>query len=228
METDVPNTKERILEAARQLFHDHGFNATGVAAILEAADARSGTLYHFFPNKDALLLGVLDRYIDLLMPAVMEPAFAGVADPVERVFAVLARYREGLLLTNFNKGCPIGNLALEVADEKPEARAKIALNFANWCKAIERCFDEAADRLPRNLDRAALSRFVLTVMEGGMMLARAERNIAPFDAAVTQLRDYVERLMRKSDIGEPPKVLERPERETRGVAPSPSPSYRVW
>ena len=38
--------------------------------------------------------------------------------------------------------------------------------------------------------------FVLTTMEGAVMLARAYRSIEPYDAAVTQLRDYFDRLLR--------------------------------
>ncbi|NIM69646.1 MAG: TetR/AcrR family transcriptional regulator, partial [Xanthomonadales bacterium] len=56
------------------------------------------------------------------------------------------------------------------------------------------CFDDAAGRLPEELDTAQLATFVLTTMEGAVMLARAHRSLEPFDAAVSQLRDYVERL----------------------------------
>ena len=45
------------------------------------------------------------------------------------------------------------------------------------------------------MDRGKLSKFVLTVMEGGVMQARAHGSIEPFDACVEQLRDYFDRLM---------------------------------
>ena len=52
------------------------------------------------------------------------------------------------------------------------------------------------DRLPETLDREQLALFVLTTMEGAVMLARSYKDIAPYDAAVTQLRDYFDRLRR--------------------------------
>ena len=52
-------TRERIVEAARQLFFKQGYAATGVAEILKAAEANSGSLYHFFPSKEDLLVAVL-------------------------------------------------------------------------------------------------------------------------------------------------------------------------
>ena len=91
-------------------------------------------------------------------------------------------------------GCPIGNLALELVDCEPEIRAKVELNFTNWCKAIENCLREAADRLPRDIDFEQLSRFVLTVMEGGILQARGHRDVKRYEASVAQLRDYFNRL----------------------------------
>jgi AcrR family transcriptional regulator len=189
-------TRDRLVEAARALFWEHGFTATGIAQILEAADARSGSLYHFFPTKEDLLLAVLEWYRENLGPAVVEPVFARVSDPIERIFGVLDGYRQGLLATGFARGCPIGNLALELADSHPAARELLAVNFTGWRAAIERCLADAAGRLPASLDREALALFVLTTMEGAVMLARAYRSVDPYDAAVTQLRHYFDRLLR--------------------------------
>lgn len=195
--TNDRNTREVLVEAARELFYENGFSATSLSDILSKAKVNSGSLYYFFKTKEDLLLAVLDRYVELLMPVVMNPAFEMTSDPIERVFAVLECYRQGMIANGFKKGCPIGNLALELADSRPAAREKIALNFDNWCKAIERCLDAAGERLPRDIDRRQLSRFVLTVMEGGIMLTRAQRNITPFEEAVAALRDYFDRLIGK-------------------------------
>jgi hypothetical protein len=75
-------------------------------------------------------------------------------------------------------------------------RELLAVNFTGWRKVIEQCLTESADRLPESLDREQLALFVLTTMEGAVMLARSYQDITPYDAAVTQLRDYFERLRR--------------------------------
>jgi TetR/AcrR family transcriptional regulator, transcriptional repressor for nem operon len=189
-------TRDRLVEAARTLFWEHGYTGTGIAQILKEADAGSGSLYYFFPTKEDLLLAVLEWYRENLGPAVVEPVIARVSDPIERIFGILDGYRQGLLATGFSRGCPIGNLALELADSHPAARELLATNFTGWRKAIERCLAEASGRLPGSLDREALALFVLTTMEGAVMLARSYRSIEPYDAAVTQLRDYFDRLLR--------------------------------
>lgn len=185
-----PDTRTRILETARRLFHEQGYAATGVSTILREADVFSGSLYHFFPSKEALLAAVLEHYGTLLEPIVTGPVERATADPVERVFALLGFYRRGLEESGCRMGCPIGNLALEVSDSHPEVRPLIEANFARWTATVERWLGGARDRLPRGTDLGALARFVLTVMEGAVMQARAAGSIAPFDASVAELRRH--------------------------------------
>jgi hypothetical protein len=108
------------------------------------------------------------------------------ADPIAQVFALLESYRERLRSTDCQHGCPIGRLALEIDPENTPAHALIAANFRAWITAVEACLRAAA--IPRPAEVATL---VLTVMEGGVMQARAFRSIEPFDACVRQLRRYL-------------------------------------
>jgi AcrR family transcriptional regulator len=188
------DTRSRILDAAFQLFHEQGFHATGVSAILGKARVNAGSLYHFFPGKDDLLLGVLEHAKSLLASRVMDPAEARTTDPIGRVFALMDGYRQGMAMAGCKMGCPIGNLALEVADGDSRARKLIRENFERWTLAVKRWLDEAGSRLPADVDRLALARFVLTAMEGGIMQSRAAADLAPFDECVRQMRLYFDLL----------------------------------
>jgi TetR/AcrR family transcriptional repressor of nem operon len=190
------DTRERIIDAARFLFWERGFAATGMADILKRARARSGSFYYFFDSKDALLDAVLDSYLAAMESVVVAPVFARHREPIARIFAILAGYRERVLATDCTYGCPLGRLAFEIDPKNRSAFSKIAANFAGWTGVVRRSLDLAGDRLPADLDREGLSKFVLTVMEGAVMQARVHRSVAYFDASVTQLRDYFARLLR--------------------------------
>jgi AcrR family transcriptional regulator len=194
-------TRERILEVAARLFHEQGFAATGVATILRGAGVHSGSLYHFFPGKDALLVGVMERHLDRLRPTILDPAERATDHPLGRVFALLGVYRRDLLISRCTRGCPVGNLALEVGDRKPEVRALIEEYFSRWVRRVRRWLDAASSQLPPDLDRLALAGFVLTVMEGAVMQARATGSLAPFDASVGQLRAHFEDLTEQARRG---------------------------
>lgn len=191
---DAQGTRERLLATAFRLFHEQGYHATGVATILREAGVNAGSLYHFFPSKEALLIGVLEYALTQLVPQVMGPAEGRATDPIERVFGLLGQYRDGMSYFGCRMGCPIGNLALEVADDNPGARKLIDANFKNWANHVRSWLDAAGERLPRGVDRTQLAHFVLTVMEGAIMQARARGDLSPFDESVAQLRSYFESL----------------------------------
>jgi len=190
----TPSTADRLVFAAMTLFAEKGYGSTSVADILREAGANSGSLYHAFPTKQDLLLEVLRRYRDGIGPMLLAPAWEGVTDPIERIFALLAAYRNMLLRTECLYGCPIGSLALELHEPDPPVRELLARNFESWTGAIENCLAEAAGRLPGGTDVRRLAQFVLTVMEGGVMQSRTHRTIDAFDACVDILRDYFNRL----------------------------------
>ena len=189
-------TRDRILRTAFQLFHEQGFHATGVATIGREAGVNPGSLYHFFQGKDQLLLQVLEFATHYLGPAVMEPVERRTADPIARIFALLDQYRQGMVLHGCRMGCPIGNLALEVSDGNPEARQLIHQNFERWAKRVEGWLIDAGERLPASLDRSRLAHFILTVMEGGLMQARAANDVGVFDMSVAVLRDHLDQIGR--------------------------------
>jgi TetR/AcrR family transcriptional repressor of nem operon len=186
----MADTRQRIVLAAMHLFWEKGYESTSVSDVLKSAGANSGSLYHFFPGKQDLLLAVLDMYREGIRPMLLDPAWKGVADPIDRVFALLARYRKSLVDTACTYGCPIGSLALEIHEPDPPVRELMAANFDAWVDAIEGCLKEAGKRLPPRTDRKALAHFVLTTMEGAVMQARTYRDIAYFDKSVDQLRKY--------------------------------------
>src|SRR4051812_5461088 len=188
----VKDTRQRIVEAAMELFWLKGYGSTSISDILSRSQVNSGSLYHFFPGKQDLLIAVLEAYRDGIGPMLIEPAWSGVDDPIERVFALLGSYRRALVETDCTYGCPIGSLALELHEPDPPVRALIAANFTAWIDAVEGCLAAASDRIPAGTSLRALAELALNVMEGGVMQARTYRDIGHFDRAVAQLRDHIE------------------------------------
>ena len=88
------------------------------------------------------MLAVLEWYRENLWPAVVEPVFDRVSDPIERIFGILDGYRQGLLATELPAGCPIGNLALELARQPSGGANSWPSNFTGWREVIEQCLAE--------------------------------------------------------------------------------------
>lgn len=236
--TPRSETRDRIVEEAARLFHERGYSATGISTILDRAGVNSGSLYHFFPGKEALLIGVLERHLAQLEPVILRPAESTTEDPLERVFALLEGYRRGLLVSGFARGCPVGNLSLELGDRVPRVRSLIDEYFSRWVTRVSSWLAQAEDRLPVGLDRNGVARLVLAVMEGALMQARTARDLAPYDHAVAQLRahfrlleDYADREIAEGlpaeevAVGRPESESARSVAEAEAAEPS---GWRYW
>ena len=195
---EQPPTRDRVVTAARELFHAQGYAQTSLAEILQKAGANSGSLYYFFKTKEELLIAVLEQYKAIMKPVLLDPLWKDISDPIERVWALLGGYRRFLIASGFAYGCPIGNLALEVGNQLPAAREKMRECFEGWRRAVRTCLEEVSDRIASDVDRDKLATFVLTVMEGGVMQARTAREVAPFDDSVDMLKNYFQRIMNRS------------------------------
>lgn len=190
------SAREKIVLAAMELFWLKGYNSTSIADLLSRTQLNSGSLYHVFPSKQDVLIGVLEAYRDGIHQQLLAPAWAGVDDPIAKIFALLNHYRTLIVETDCAYGCPIGSLALELHEPDPKVRELLAANFENWTAAIEQCLSDAGKRLAPETDRRALAQFVLTAMEGGVMQTRTHRDVGYFDRAVTQLRAHFDLLER--------------------------------
>lgn len=208
MTKPTSETRGRLIETARDLFHRQGYTPTGIAQILKQAEANSGSLYYYFATKEDLLVAVLEWYRDHIKDDLIDLHTGHLDDPIEKVFGLLDGYRQMLMLFEYELGCPIGALALELANTHPAARALILVNFEQWLDTVEGFFRAAEDRLPADTDLRALAVHVLTAMEGGMMLARTYRSTTYFDHTVTHLRAYVDSLLREGGDWSAPKQLE--------------------
>ena len=188
-------TRDKIVQTAVELFWVKGYRSTSISDILSRSQVHSGSLYHFFPGKQDVLVAVLEWFRDGIEENLFDHAWDGVEDPIERIFSLLNGYRVHLMSSDFMYGCPIGSLALELHEPDPRVRELLATNFSNWVSGVEKCLVDAGERLPAETDRRVLAEFILTIMEGAIMQARTARDITLFDRNVEVLRSHLDNLM---------------------------------
>jgi TetR/AcrR family transcriptional repressor of nem operon len=193
-----------------------------MADLLNHAGVNSGSFYHFFESKEALLRAVLEMYLSALRPMIVDPAFAESEEPVARIFAILEGYRERILQTECRYGCPLGRLALEIDPENRPAHHLIAENFQGWIGAVRECVEQIKGRLPRRTDPEALATYVLAVMEGGVMLSRSYGSVEPFDLSIAQLREHFRLLLASGQVAKKQEAEVSPRFSTDRRGPRPS------
>jgi AcrR family transcriptional regulator len=177
-------TRARIVEEAAALIHERGVAATTLEDVKAAAEVSGSQLYHYFPDKDDLVQAVIDYHADGIVSRNRQAL--GGANGVEawRKMVIAAARR-----TKAKGGCALGSLVGQLAESDPEARALIASGFDQWAAALGDGLRSlhAEGKLPPDVDPDDLAVTLLATLEGGLLLAQAQRSTRPFETAVNTL-----------------------------------------
>jgi TetR/AcrR family transcriptional repressor of nem operon len=181
MNAPTTDTQQRIIDAARELIYARSYADVGVAEICEQAGVQKGSFYHFFPSKRDLTLAVLDAHYLTFKEQMVDRAFASDVAPLARLdrFAKLIYEFQKQLMKDTGRvlGCPVGNLANELASHDEPIREKIDQLFHKAQAHVRQVLKEAskAGELPGvNVDATAQAMFAY--FEGVMMLAKTQND----------------------------------------------------
>jgi TetR/AcrR family transcriptional repressor of lmrAB and yxaGH operons len=187
----MAESRDRFLVTAARLLRERGFAATSIGDVVAASGAPKGSLYFHFPGgKDELAAEAIAASAAETCAA-MRAALA--ADTLESgLDAVFAYLGSELAASDFRAGCPIGTVAGE-SPLAPRVRQRVAEAFGSWEEVIcERLERGGAKRKSAH----ELAVFVLSAIEGALLLAKAQRSAAPLDVA----RREVHRLLRAESL----------------------------
>jgi TetR/AcrR family transcriptional regulator, transcriptional repressor for nem operon len=128
-------TRARIVEAAADLIYAHGVERTSLDDVMAASGVSKSQLYHYFADKDALVLEVIARQTERVLDA-QRPHLEALDS-----LSALKAWRDAIVRLNKaaqGKGCPLGSLASELANDSEPARKRLADSFSMWRDRIER------------------------------------------------------------------------------------------
>ncbi len=182
----TPSTKktpprQRILDAATELFIAHGVNSVGIDTIIQHAGVAKMTLYHHFESKDDLVAAFLERtdeqWFAWLRAAVnrLSPSTRG------RPLAVFDALEEWFSTPEF-RGCPFINTQAELADAGHPAREACEDHadrlYAFFERALLDARHPAADTLAEDLLLLAQGAVTLAVVTDSPEPAKRAKRIA--------------------------------------------------
>lgn len=186
-------TRSRLLQAAFTEIYRHGFQAAGLAAILQNAGLTKGALYHYFPSKHALGLAVIDEVIKERLAARLFRPLEESEDPFGTLLALLERRVQDGDDDTLQWGCPLNNLVQEMSPVDPDFREHLAVLLARWQDALRTALAKAQTqrRIRAEVDCEAASLFVLAAWEGCWGIAKNRQSGPVFRQCLRELCDYV-------------------------------------
>lgn len=181
-------TRERIVEAADELFYQQGYDQTSFADIANAVQISRGNFYYHFKSKDDILQAVIEKRLASLQK-MLSQWDQDLPNPAQRI----DRYID-ILVTNQadikHYGCPVGTLCSELAKlrhaSKVEASALFTL-FRDWLA-------HQFHLLGHDVDAESLAMHLIARGQGISTLANAFHDEQFLEQEVQQLHHWVQDL----------------------------------
>ena len=169
-----------MLDSAITLFRERGVAATSMRDVVEHSGAPRGSIYHHFPGGKDQLAGEATAQAGAFIASLL------VALDSEGLDAFFDYWARALERADFHDGCPVAAAAL--TDESPAARQEAGRAFERWQELLAAAFV----RRGTAPDRAtALATLVVASVEGGLVMARAQRSSEPLRRVELLLRELV-------------------------------------
>jgi TetR/AcrR family transcriptional repressor of nem operon len=178
-----PSNKEKLLSEGLRLVHGRGFGASSVRDIVQAAGVPQGSFTNHFASKEAFGLEVLERYHEMTSAAVTATLRNDSLPPLRRLRAWIEGQLEYLRKDDMRRGCLYGNLSAEAIEESDAIRARVAAVFAENHASVAYCLQAAIDagEVAPNADVQELAGFIVSSLQGAILVAKAQRSPAPVE-----------------------------------------------
>ncbi|WP_329407162.1 TetR/AcrR family transcriptional regulator [Nocardia vinacea] len=164
--------RQRILNAAAELFYNEGINATGVELISAKASVSKRTLYQHFPSKAALV----EEYLRMLRQAAGNladaPPEGSDANPRARL---LALFDSPNAADSLMRGCPFHNAAVEAAEAMPGVQDIVHAHKRNYIDGLTELARQAGAADPQLLGNQ-----LAVLYEGAAALSTSLNDPAPW------------------------------------------------
>jgi TetR/AcrR family transcriptional repressor of nem operon len=197
-------TRARIVDAAADLIYAQGVDRTSLDEVIAASRVSKSQLYHYFADKDALVLDVIAFQAERVLAA--QQPHLGKLDSLPALRAwgqVIIRLNEQVQM----RGCPLGSLASELANDSEPARRRLAAGFETWRERIELGLSRMRERgaLAASADPRELAVAILGAVEGGLLLSKTTQTSRPLEISIEMAIAHVARHMNSASKRPPRK-----------------------
>ncbi len=184
---DPAGVRKRILDATADAFQKRGYHATSTHDIVRAAGVTAGALHHHFPTKAGLGTALISRYHDRFGEALAE-ILANSEDAGVRLQAYVRLYSK--VLRN-KRMCLCGVLAADFETLPRPMRDGVLSFFGLNEEWLTRVLEEGrqAETLRFEGPAARIAAFLVSSLEGAMLLARSYGKISRFESVAKKLLD---------------------------------------
>ncbi len=194
------DTRAKILFAAYREIHSYGFQAASLSNILAHTGVTKGALYHYFPNKTELGYAVIDEVIAQRIYLSFIQPLEHFENPVDGFIEMIKNSGEAFSITDINLGCPLTNLAQEMAPIDEGFRTRLVNIYEKWHRSIADVMVQAkqSGHIIEECDPYTLAVTIVATMEGALNAAKVAQNLDKLYYCGCGLIQYLQLIRKQS------------------------------
>ncbi len=183
------DTRAEIIAIGTEMISLQGYNATGIDAVLKRAGVPKGSFYYYFASKEEFGLAVIEHFAGRYEQRLDTFLHDEEVTPLNRIRNYLESGLARLTQNRCTRGCLVGNLGQELADQNERFRARLDEIFLSWKERFAACLGDAqrAGELDPGLEPGVVAGFILSGWEGAILRAKVMKSPQP-------MRDFIETL----------------------------------
>jgi TetR/AcrR family transcriptional repressor of nem operon len=177
------SNKDKILTEGLRVVHERGFGGASVRDIVQAAGVPQGSFTNHFVSKEAFGLEILDLYFANSCKTISATLLNEALPPLQRLRAYFNANKHHLSQDNMRNGCMYGNFSAEATEQSEPIRVRLTEIFAVVQQALSTCLRAAVTtgEVPATIDADAIAGFIVSSLQGAILLAKAHRSIEPVE-----------------------------------------------
>jgi TetR/AcrR family transcriptional regulator, transcriptional repressor for nem operon len=174
------SNRDKILAHGVKVVLERGYVGASVRDIVEAADVPQGSFSNHFASKEAFALEILDLYFANTRLVIGETLLNDALAPLKRLRAYFAASIATVRNHDCKNGCLVGNFAAEACDHSELIRKRLTEIYSELREAVAYCLKAAvkAGELPKSLKTGEVADFIVAGLQGAILMARVERDLA--------------------------------------------------
>ena len=186
-------TRFKIISEAASLFHHKGYTATGLDELLKNAGVTKGAFYHHFKSKKDVALAVINEVVaDKVRKRMIQPV-VNSPKPIAAIRKVVSTLRTETPPPDLLTGCPINNLASELALQDKELQNALASLMKEWevawSVALKR--ELKSKKSYQFKDPHEFSLYLIALIEGAQAMAKTQQSRKPLDVALKRVESIL-------------------------------------
>jgi len=186
-------TKQLLLEAGMETILEKGYNNTGIQEVLDAVNVPKGSFYYYFDSKEDFALQIIDFFAENFANRILRHLRDTSLTPLNRLKSYCQTNKEMIVGWHCRKGCLIGNLSQEMADQSESLRGRLENVMSRWRDLFAACIAEgqAVGEIPARQNAHELAEFFLSGWEGAVMRAKSTRSEEPMNVFIKLMFEHV-------------------------------------